>query len=345
MRLAFVKFGHVFPGQAEEETPMIMALYRLRSKWLYRIFLKARQWCLRFFDPVVTVHIKKRSVKAYLSSTFPITFRRFPAYDSVLIRVCHFIAPQQDHRLRIIDVGANIGDTFALLDQETDAEFLCIEGNPDFYSLLARNTRRHGNVFPVQAYLGEPGREVEMAFQRQQHGTCYLDTEKRPGISPKDPVHVVPLDQLLAHYPLFQKAQILKIDTDGYDYKIIRGATHFIANTAPVIFFECCPPYLLQQKEDPLAIFALLRSLGYGRAIFYDHMGFPIIELATDAKKQIDSLINYSLIADNIFFDVLLFPQDFGQGFFDCEMAVFPMLHPLVRGLPYPQWLSSNSPR
>lgn len=324
---------------------MLMALYRLRSNWLFKVFLTTRQFVLKFWDPVVTIQINKRRIKGYLSSTFPITLRTFPEYDTVLIRVSRFIAPKHDRPLKIIDIGANIGDTFSVLDQEINAEFLCIEGNANFYSLLVRNTRKNSNVVPIQAFLGDHAHEGETTFQQQQHGTCYLGAENQKRTSPANRVQIFTLDQILEKYPHFRNSQILKIDTDGFDCKVLGGATNFIAKAAPVIFFEFCPKYLLPQKEDPLSIFTHLRSQGYRQAIFYDNTGFPIIELPTDAKKQIDSLVNYSLISDKVFFDVLLFPQYSGEGFFDQELAAFPMKHPLDRGLSYPQWISSKNLR
>lgn len=324
---------------------MLMALYRLRSKLLFKFFLKARQLVLKFWDPVVTIQIKKRKIKGHLSSTFPLTFRTFPEYDTALIRVCRFISPKLNQPLRIIDIGANIGDTFTMLDQEISAEFLCVEGNPDFFSLLVKNTRHSNNIIPIQAYLGDQTQENEVTFQQQQHGTCYLGKANTKIISPRKHIQIVTLDQVLAQYPLFQNSQILKIDTDGFDCKIMRGATNFIAKFAPVIYFEFFPAYLLPQKEDPLTIFAFLCSLGYPQAIFYDNTGFPIIELPTDEKKQIDSLVNYSLISDKIFFDVLLFPGNSGEGFFKQEMTAFPMKHSLVQGMSYAHWLTSKNLR
>lgn len=324
---------------------MVMALYRLRNKWLFKFFLKARQFVLAFWDPVVAIQIKKRRINGFLSSTLPLTLKTFPEYDAALIRVCRFIAAQGDRPLRIIDVGANIGDTFSMLDQEIDAEFLCVEGNAKFHQLLVSNTRQSNNVVTVRAFLGDRAHESEIAFPRQEHGTCYLGTQNQSEGSPANRVQILTLDRVLENHPRFQNSQILKVDTDGFDCKVLRGAANFIAQAAPVIFFEFFPPYLLLQEEDPVSIFSYLRSLGYPRAIFYDNVGFPIIELPTDDKKPIVSLVNYSLISDRVFFDVLLFPLDSGVGFFDREMAAFPMKHSLVQGRTYAQWVNGAGRR
>ena len=47
----------------------------------------------------------------------------------------------------------------------------------------------------------------------------------------------------------------IKIDTDGFDFKVLRGANNTLKTYKPVIFFEWDKIHLQAQNEDFLSIF------------------------------------------------------------------------------------------
>jgi FkbM family methyltransferase len=316
--------------------------YQIRSRLLFRLLLKLRGLVLRAWDPVVEIQVGRRSLLGYLSTDYPVIARDHPHQDTVLARVARFLG--RGRRLSVIDVGANVGDTWALLDQQMDADFLCIEGNPKFFALLERNTRGHAHVTARQAYLSDRTAEEDVAARTQTHGTCYLSADRAAGSAVAERTRVTALDDLLRDHAAFQGADLLKVDTDGFDYKVLRGALGLISRSAPIVFFELSAPYLLGQGEDPLSIFGLLGGLGYERAIFYDNTGYPVIELPAADTGRIDQLIHYALVSDKLFYDVLMFPRDTGAGFFAREMSVFPMKHALVAGRSYPSSHAATAP-
>jgi FkbM family methyltransferase len=61
----------------------------------------------------------------------------------------------------MIDIGANVGDSVAIVREQSDYPILCIEGNETYFQILEENLRRGAyasvmavNVF-VATYTGE----------------------------------------------------------------------------------------------------------------------------------------------------------------------------------------------
>jgi FkbM family methyltransferase len=306
--------------------------YDIRNPWVWKALLFVRRCVLRFWDPVVGIKIQGRWIRGYLSTNYPVIVRDHPWMDTVLVRALRHARSGKD--VMVIDVGANVGDTYALLDPATSARFLCVEGNPKFHKLLMENTSKARNVIVHCGFVGDRNSAVGAEVVTQAHGTSYLAPEGEAIGGKREPcVTVLTLDCLVSRYPGCRGVDLLKIDTDGYDYKVLRGARQTILGARPIIVFELSPPYIMAQGEDVLSVFRFLRELGYRKALFYDNTGYPLVELSTDAIREISGLVGYALISDKVYYDVVLFHGGEGDGFLEKEWANFPMRHSLVRGL------------
>jgi hypothetical protein len=73
-------------------------------------------------------------------------------------------------------------------------------------------------------------------------------------------VTVTTLDTLLATEP---RLDFLKIDTDGFDFKVLRGAAVLLASQKPLLFFELVPSLTPTALED----LAWLQSAGYEQLV------------------------------------------------------------------------------
>jgi hypothetical protein len=75
---------------------------------------------------------------------------------------------------------------------------------------------------------------------------------------------------------------LLKLDTDGYDFLIMKGAARLFDRRAPAIFFEFVPEIFEKQGEDPMAALAWLAERGYSRFTVFTNFGEKL--LTADAK-------------------------------------------------------------
>jgi hypothetical protein len=71
-------------------------------------------------------------------------------------------------------------------------------------------------------------------------------------------------------------AKFFKIDVDGYDCAVIRGAHEYLIRAKPVIFFEYDPHALAENGEDGLDIFGFLYDRMYGGILVYDNFGIYV---------------------------------------------------------------------
>jgi hypothetical protein len=154
-------------------------------------------------------------------------------------------------------VGANVGDTAALVRAETDVPILCIEGDERFFALLERNAARIGSVELEHAFVEAParGRIVREA------GTARI-------VEGDDALSAKPLARILEEHPRFVRPALVKLDTDGMDVPIIEANLELLARLRPVLFFEYDP----HLGAGP-AIFDRLREAGYARAEWYENTG------------------------------------------------------------------------
>ena len=119
----------------------------------------------------------------------------------------------------------------------------------------------------VKQFLGDRNVTINANISVEQGTMAYIKEDP----SCFDSISIQTLDDLLKDYPKFRHSKILKIDTDGFDLKILRGADNFLSEAKPVLFFEYSPFLLSQQQEDGLSIFPYLQSKGYKNLLIYDY--------------------------------------------------------------------------
>jgi FkbM family methyltransferase len=170
-------------------------------------------------------------------------------------------------------VGANVGDSVAVLRAQAQFPILCVEADARFFDLLQRNAQQFSDVALVHAYLGEAPSQLSGRL-RSAEGTGHVDaTSAADNGGAGETISIRTLCQVLADHPAFAAAKLIKIDTDGYDCKILRGAAPCLARSKPVLFFEYDPYFLSRQGDDGISVFQTLRELGYRDLLVYDNLG------------------------------------------------------------------------
>ena len=77
-----------------------------------------------------------------------------------------------------------------------------------------------------------------------------------------DLLQVQTLDDLLTAYPEFSCPDVIKIDTDGFESAILRGAKDVLASSKPVVFYEWHPDFYNMAGEDNISHADFLMELG-----------------------------------------------------------------------------------
>jgi FkbM family methyltransferase len=230
-------------------------------------------------------------------------------YSRNLARIAKLIETTYS-KFDIVDVGANIGDTIALIRSAgVDQPIYCVEGEPTYYQLLGENAAQFKNVHLIDCFVGEVSGPANFSINSSE-GTAKLDTSNPLAVELKT------LDEIVQREKIDQ-LKLLKIDTDGFDLKVIRGGWQTISKQRPVIFFEYDAILLKEQGDDGLKIFDELAAQGYDTSLFYDNYGKLLLSTTLSESGLIHQLHHYISSKDAAFqyFDICAFHRQ------DTELA------------------------
>ncbi|HEY1405881.1 MAG TPA: FkbM family methyltransferase [Spirochaetota bacterium] len=158
----------------------------------------------------------------------------------------------------VIDVGANVG-LFSLAASAKAKKVYAFEPNPVTFEILASHLSlwECGNCTPVQYGLGEKSdsktilyNDEHLVWSRMED--CGMNTEP---VTNSAPVEIVTLDEFASKSGV-EYISFIKIDTEGYEMNVLKGAREIIKKHKPVIAISS-----YHKPEDITEIPAFLYSL------------------------------------------------------------------------------------
>ena len=226
---------------------------------------------------------KNFSILLPINHMLPDYQKAHPKYDKFLPIVSKYINQNE----MIIDIGANVGDTLAgMVDENPNPIYLCIEPEDEYYSYLLKN------VDIIKKKI--PNLKVHLLKQFVGNQISNISLDKKGGTAKANliggNIKSKTLDDILNDFENIEKINLLKVDTDGFDYDVLESALKTIKKHKPILFFEC--QYELEyQKTNYKNIIKTLQSLGYFHWTLFDNYGEKII--TTQNLEKIYSLMEY----------------------------------------------------
>jgi FkbM family methyltransferase len=254
-----------------------------------RILRYLKNFLVKYGDPLVTYNLHGYDIELPLSHQLPDILKQWPHYSANLGRLAHYV----NHKyadLTFIDIGANVGDSIAIVRELSEFPILCVEGDVNFLEILSKNVQKFKDVDIAPFFIGD--REISISAKSSGiGGTAHLSLLEENDTSAT--IQMKTLDGILAQHERFASSKMLKIDTDGFDCKIIRGSLDFLRTSKPVIFFEYDPFFLKEQDDDGISIFSLLKENGYSGVIVYDNFGDLMLCLPEIQMERLEELHLY----------------------------------------------------
>jgi FkbM family methyltransferase len=130
----------------------------------------------------------------------------------------------------LIDVGANYGQ----LAYELRGRFrtmLLFEPNPDAASFLRTLFAQQGDVAIVEAGAADIERNAVLSIPHRQSGLANVNSD---GDGP--PIKLTRIDEVIRLRPL--DPCVIKIDVEGFEEKVLRGAQQTIDKHLPILAWE-----------------------------------------------------------------------------------------------------------
>jgi FkbM family methyltransferase len=168
-----------------------------------------------------------------------------------------------------LDLGSNIGAiTIPISARRKDVKIICVEASPWIYEFLDQNLK-HNKIGNIQAF------NKALYFTDNEILNFYSPDEKfgKGSLSPiftnrKVPVSTIKVDTLMKELGL-SKVDLVKIDVEGYEYHVFRGAVDLLGGAdAPDVIFE----FVDWAEEAAVGAYIgasqqILREMGY--RVFY----------------------------------------------------------------------------
>jgi FkbM family methyltransferase len=164
----------------------------------------------------------------------------------------------------VIDCGANIGYFSAYLAQASSLErIVAVEGNHRMASICADNFAILGitNATVVEAILSANDAEKLVIPDVRGREPWQRVTQAEEDRSAR----VTTLDQLSEQHQL--NPSLVKIDCEGFEPFILRGASRLLRTERPAFLIECNDEALLAAKTNRSELFSVLREHDY--ALFH----------------------------------------------------------------------------
>ena len=254
------------PSTAQVAYTALVRLAGTRSRLAGAVWERAwdEAW-QRLSGPVeTTIHGRKVVVNAGYS--YPAFARRWPTYNDPLVELVHQAHVTKGSPITLVDVGAAVGDTARLVLDRCAGAFgaiHCVEGDAEFFGYLERNLGGLHGVTLHRALLSDAAGE-EAGLVRVHKGTASAQgAELAPATT---------LDAVLAAAGA-PDVDVLKIDTDGFDGKVLAGATELLTGSRPAVIFEWAPRVYDATGQDRHRPFEVVAEAGYRWLVWFDKYG------------------------------------------------------------------------
>ncbi|WP_320196210.1 FkbM family methyltransferase [Agrobacterium rosae] len=182
---------------------------------------------------------------------------------------------------RLIDIGANVGDSLAFFRRFSQAPALCVEPDEEYFAILSENAKILGNA-DLRNALVSPDDLVGKTFFATdgQTGNSRRAVEGETAFQGD---HISSRDIMRW---ADGRPTVIKTDTDGFDADIIRSILPYLSQQmVPLIFFEG-PTYLQSAEQDVDAYIEVCRSLqnmGY-KFLVMTNIGMPYVYVGTNVE-------------------------------------------------------------
>jgi len=234
--------------------------------------------------------------------TYAFNSRIFKYFNNPLIECVYQTYSKKGTAISVVDIGAAIGDTVFLLKANCPnmiKQFYCIDGDDEFFGYLEKNMAQFKDVESIKIVLSDTNKDVN-SLVRIHAGTA----SARGGHL----VEALSFDNVVSVKKI-ASIDVLKIDVDGFDGKVLYGAQETLTKFKPTVIFEWHPILCVGAHTDYTIAFKVLAAQGYDRFVWFEKAGsFSHFTYGVDLnyteqfaeiciKSSFDSDLHYDIVA------------------------------------------------
>lgn len=158
----------------------------------------------------------------------------------------------------IVDIGANIGE-MSIYWSKFCKHIYAFEINKETYNMLVSNIKENNisNVLTYNCGLSDISHEVKLIAHKRGNVLSRISDRGR--------IHanVETLDTIKIN----KKIDLIKIDVEGYEMKVLRGMQKTLQKYHPILVLEICDMYLRRYYSTSEILLDFLNKNGYKKII------------------------------------------------------------------------------
>jgi FkbM family methyltransferase len=205
----------------------------------------------------------------------------------------------------MIDIGANVGDTIAVVRCKTTMPIIAIEGDAFSFSFLQKNVAQFKEVITICEYLGEEKKAMQVTMEKEGWNNTII-----PAAEGNVVVNLKTVDDVIEENNLGKTdIKLLKIDTEGFDTIILRGCNKTIKQNNPVLYFEYNGENMNTIGENGFNTLMQLKHFGYNNIHIFDCIDNLILTTTLNDTSTLQQLHNYAYTKNTMipYFDICIF--------------------------------------
>lgn len=164
--------------------------------------------------------------------------------------------PEQNESYTVFDVGANFGYLSLVWNQtiSKNGSIYAFEPHPIIYNSLQKSVHLNNisNLHLINKAVGDKEGEMKLHLSNTTSNTL-KEVATKSKATKKVTIEVISIDEFMSTKPNLT-IDLLKIDVDGIELKILKGAKNTILKYKPIIIVE---------NNDDYGIHLFLRELDY----------------------------------------------------------------------------------
>jgi FkbM family methyltransferase len=293
--------SYSYPAQVTFDLVNRLQSLSTDSSRIIRLFARAAS---RVTQPLSRRLLLRRIVKARLyghtllmpsEHPLPMTLQAFPQCNRSLGLAVEAIGAihANNSPITVIDVGANIGETVAIIEQRMPGacSYLCIEADENIAELCRLNYAGNHRIEVKQCFIGEDeGSLVWLEDDGRANSSTKLATE--PHVRDETSFdRLVRLDTVAHSFAeTHGHLSLIKVDTEGYDFSVLRSSSGLLSKYRPKLYFEWFPKLLTGLNEEVWGGFEFLEKFGYRHFVFFTSQGNFYCEISDPDRFFLSSL-------------------------------------------------------
>jgi FkbM family methyltransferase len=231
-------------------------------------------------------------------------YKYSPNANSQMARLAQLIFNKYPNS-SMIDIGANVGDTIAVVRSKTEIPIIAIEGDAFSYSFLQKNASKFKDIYIISEFLGEEKKLMKVTMEKEGWNNTLI-----PSAEGTNEINLKTLDDAITEQQLEdKKIKLLKIDTEGFDTIILRGCKKTISRNNPVLYFEYNGENMNKIGEQGFETVMDLKNHGYHYIHIFDCIDNLIMATTLDNVDTIKQLHDYAHTNKTMipYFDICVF--------------------------------------